>query len=189
MRLPSNHIGKNDHMRPISRVTPWVFAALVLTALVGVGLFVSSASRAPVMSGASEGTTTKAEDGDLRFRIVDVQRNVTQIGDPIYGATPRASYTVVTLAVRNTGSSTATFDGAYVVGRDRDGRRVTADREATAILNDDGVGRLTQIAAGERIVTKVAFDVQSRMTQIQVHDSVFSRGAGLRLGHRVQWVR
>lgn len=183
IRLSAAAHGKNAIMRPISRVTPWVFAVLVLAALAGVGLFVRSASQAPVLSKASPAASGRVQDGRFAFRVEHVQRNVPELGDQFYGASPAGTYTVVTLSVRNTGTSTATFDGAYAVGIDRHDHRVTADREATAIANDDGVGRLTQLAPGERITMRVAFDVEPghRIVEVQVHDSVFSRGAGLRL--------
>ena len=170
-------------MRQQSRVTPWIFAAIVLAMMTAIGVFVSNASTSPVMSPASQVVSTRAADGQLHFRVLDVQRKLPQLGDDHYGATPQGSYTVVTLAVRNTGDTIATFDGAYVVGLDAQGHRVTADRDATALVNDDAIGRLTRIAPGSRITTKVAFDVApgERLTEAQVHDSVFSRGAGLRL--------
>lgn len=174
-------------MRQQSRITPWVFAAVLIAALAAVAGFVSTASRAPVMSPAAVVATSQAEDGQLRFKAIDVDRKLPELGDQHYGASPQGSYTVVTLRVRNTADTIATFDGAYVVGLDAHGHRVTADRDATALVNDDAVGRLTRIPPGTTITTKVAFDVEPghRLVQAEVHDSVFSRGSTLQLPNRV----
>jgi hypothetical protein len=172
------------------RYTPWwAFAALVTACLTAAGLFVASASRAPVVNGVphARAATSQAAvaDGKLAFRVLDVQRGVDAVGDSFYGATPSGSFTVVTLRVRNISTAPVTFDSAYVVGRDAGGRRVASDREASAIANSDTAS--SRIPPGDRLTTRIVFDVDAgtRLGGLQVHDSVFSRGADLPLPRAV----
>lgn len=171
-----------------TRYTPWwAFAVAVLAALATLGLFVSAASHAPLVRTSPQihsGTRgLPAQDGNLEFTVMDVQRNVPALGDPFYGATPAGTYTVVRMRVLNTSTEPVTFDGTYVLGIDQHGGRVTSDREAQYFANADGNGMMTRIAPGGAITTAIAFDVGSdqRLVGVQAHDSVFSRGADLPL--------
>lgn len=165
--------------------TPWwVFAVVVVAGLIAIGGFVSSASTSPLMNGfvASEvrGKSTPVQDGKLEFSVLDVRRGVPEIGDPYFGTSPNTgTYTVVTLSVRNTSSEYVTFDGSYVVGVDAQGDTIPSDREAQYYANDDGAGMLSTLSPGQEIHTSVAFDTPeaSKVVAVQVHDSVFSRGA------------
>jgi hypothetical protein len=181
-------LGKNAVVTTSSepRYTPWwAFAALIAVCLSALGLFVAAASRAPVVQGAptSQAPTPQqpVTDGKLAFRVVGVERSVPAVGDPFYGATASGGYTVVTLRVRNTSTATVTFDSAYAVGQDAQGRRVVSDREASAIANSATAAM--RIPPGGRLTTRVVFDVdrRTRLRSLQVHDSVFSRGAVLPL--------
>lgn len=156
----------------------------VLAGLVALGMFVSSASTSPLIHRftASEvaGKRTPVADGDLEFSVLDVRRGVAEIGDSYFGTSPSSgAYTVVTLSVRNTSNEVVTFDGSYIVGVDSKGNTIPIDREALYYANDDGAGMLTAVSPGQEIHTSVAFDTPegSRVIGVQVHDSVFSRGA------------
>lgn len=148
------------------------------------GLFVSNASKAPITRGVTHsevvGKQQFVQDGKLEFAVENVQRSVSGIGDAYFGTSPSAgSYTVVTLSVRNTSTESVTFDSAYVMGLDDQGSRLASDREAQYYANEDGSGMLTTLAPGVQIRTSIAFDVPEtdRLVGVEVHDSVFSRGA------------
>lgn len=170
---------------PERSYTPWWALALAVTAaLVAIAGFVSTASRAPVVRGQAHsqvaGKGYAVQDGKLEFALVDVQRNVREIGDSYFGtAANTGSYTVVTLSVRNLSTESVTFDGTYVVGLAADGSQIPSDREAQYYANEDGAGLLSVVHPGQEIRASVAFQVPdgARLNAVQVHDSVFSRGA------------
>ena len=165
--------------------TPWwAFALIVLVGLLAFSGFVSSASESPMLrSYATEevaGKGTVVQDGKLAFAVLDVRRGVAEIGDTYFGTSPSTgAYSLVTLSVRNVSEEAVTFDGSYVVGIDRDGNSIPSDREAQYYANEDNSGMLSTLQPGQEMTTSVAFDVPagSRLTGVQVHDSVFSRGA------------
>lgn len=167
------------------KYTPWWgFALVVLAGLVAIGLFVSSASEAPLPKGVTHsevvGKKQSVQDGNLEFAVEDVRRDVSEIGDAYFGTSPSAgSYTIVTLSVHNTSDEAVTFDGAYVMGMDSAGSRVPSDREAQYYANEDGSGMLTTLAPGVEIRTSIAFELpeSDKLVGVEVHDSVFSRGA------------
>lgn len=167
------------------KYTPWWgFALAVLAGLAAIGLFVSSASKAPISRGVTHsevaGKRQAVQDGKLQFAVEDVRRNVSEIGDAYFGTSPSVgSYTVVTLSVLNTSDEPVTFDGTYVMGLSSDGSRVPSDREAQYYANEDGSGMLTTLAPGAQIRTSIAFELSEtgRLVGVEVHDSVFSRGA------------
>lgn len=170
------------------KYTPWWgFALVVLAGLAAIGLFVSSASKAPIGRGITHsevaGKKQFVQDGKLEFAVEDVRREVSEIGDAYFGTAPAAgTYTVVTLSVRNTSGEAVTFDGTYVMGLDSKGSRVPSDREAQYYANEDGSGMLTTLAPGVQIRTSIAFDLPAsdRLVGVEVHDSVFSQGATIK---------
>lgn len=181
-------IGDNGSVRTDTQertYTPWWgFALVVLAGLVAIGVFVSSASKAPLPKGVTHsevvGKQQAVQDGNLEFAVEDVRRQVSEIGDAYFGTSPSAgSYTVVTLSVHNTSDEAVTFDGTYVMGLDSSGSRVPSDREAQYYANEDGSGMLTTLAPGVQIRTSIAFQVpeSEKLVGVEVHDSVFSRGA------------
>lgn len=170
---------------PERAYTPWwAFAMVVLAGLAAIGLFISTASKAPITRGVTHsevvGKQQPAQDGKLEFTVEDVRRNVSEIGDAYFGTSPSAgTYTVVTVTVRNLSTEAVTFDSSYVVGLGSSGSRVPSDREAQYYANEDGSGMLTTLAPDAQIRTSVAFDVPQaeKLVGVEVHDSVFSRGA------------
>ena len=170
---------------PERSYTPWWGLALaVAVALMAISGFVSSASRAPVVRGQTHsqvvGKSEAVQDGKLEFALLGIRRNVSEIGDSYFGTTASTgSYTVVTLSVSNVSSESVTFDGTYVVGVDADGSQIPSDREAQYYANEGGEGMLSTLHPGQEMRASVAFQVPggARLMAVQVHDSVFSRGA------------
>lgn len=162
--------------------TPWwAFALAVLAGLGLIAAFVSSASSAPLLSDSAQtevrGRSVPVQDGKLEYSVLDVDTGVPAVGDPYFGASPSSgAFTVVTLSITNRSDQIVTFDPSYVVGVQLSGDRLPSDREASYYADD----RMPPpLHPGQEMTTKVAFDVPegSRITGVQVHDSVFSRGA------------
>ncbi len=170
---------------PERSYTPWWGLALaVAVALLAISGFVSTASRAPVVRGQTHsqivGKSEAVRDGKLEFALLGIRRNVSEIGDSYFGTTANTgSYTVVTLSVRNVSRESVTFDGAYVVGVAADGSQIPSDREAQYYANEGGEGMLSTLHPGQQMRASIAFQVpdDARLMAVQVHDSVFSRGA------------
>lgn len=170
---------------PERTYTPWwAFALVVLAGLLAIGGFVSSASESPLMRSYAQaevsGKGTTVRDGKLEFAVLDVHRDLAGIGDPYFGAEPSTgAFTTVTLHVHNLSDEAVTFDSSYVVGIDGSGTKLPSDREAGYFANEHAAGILTTLPAGAEMSIRVAYDVPDgeRLTGVQVHDSVFSRGA------------
>jgi hypothetical protein len=163
----------------------WLFALVVLAVLALFGGFVHSAAQSPISHWPARVTSVDhtVRDGNLRFKVVDVRPGVQQIGDPLFGIAAHGTFTLVTLEVTNVSDSPQTFDGSYVLGIDHDGGYTSSDREAQYYANESSEGLLTQLAAGQTMTTTVVFDLRDgqELGQLQVHDSVFSRGSGITL--------
>ncbi|MGV0853060.1 DUF4352 domain-containing protein [Mycolicibacterium phlei] len=179
--------------------TAWVVVAVVLLILFGIGKCggsdddTSSSSRTSTTStrpsAAAAATPTVAppgsavRDGKFEFRVLGMQR-AAQAGDPSNPymiAKPQGEFIILTLSVTNIGDRPQSYFGSNQTLIDTSGREYGADTEAGMWMNDEGA--MADINPGNGIQVRVAFDVPpgTQPAELEVHDSMFSGGAKVRL--------
>jgi hypothetical protein len=174
----------------------WVAVAVVLLILLGIGKCGSSdesSSSSPTSTSsrtaAAAATPTVAppgsavRDGKFEFRVLGMER-AAQAGDPSNPymiAKPQGEFIILTLSVRNIGDRPQSYFGSNQTLIDTAGREYGADTEADMWMNDDGI--MADINPGNAIQVRVAFDVPpgTQPAELEVHDSMFSGGAKVRL--------
>lgn len=174
----------------------WVAVAVVLLILLGIGKCGSSdesSNSSPTSTSsrtaAAAATPTVAppgsavRDGKFEFRVLGMER-AAQAGDPSNPymiAKPQGEFIILTLSVRNIGDRPQSYFGSNQTLIDTAGREYGADTEAGMWMNDDGI--MADINPGNAIQVRVAFDVPpgTQPAELEVHDSMFSGGAKVRL--------
>jgi len=174
----------------------WVAVAVVLLILLGIGKCGSSdesSSSSPTSTSsrtaAAAATPTVAppgsavRDGKFEFRVLGMER-AAQAGDPSNPymiAKPQGEFIILTLSVRNIGDRPQSYFGSNQTLIDTAGREYGADTEADMWMNDGGI--MADINPGNAIQVRVAFDVPpgTQPAELEVHDSMFSGGAKIRL--------
>jgi len=175
----------------------WVMVAVVLLVLFGVGKCGSgdessnsTSSRPSTSSRTAPASATPSvapagsavRDGKFEFRVLDMQR-AAQAGDPsnpFMIAKPQGEFIILTLSVRNIGDRPQSYFGSNQTLIDTAGREYGADSKADMWMND---GIMADINPGNAIQVRVAFDVPpgTQPAELEVHDSMFSGGAKIRL--------
>jgi hypothetical protein len=123
-------------------------------------------------------------DGKFEFRVLGMTR-AAQAGDlsnPYMIAKAQGEFIILTLSVQNIGDEPQSYFGDNQKLIDASGREYGADSEAGMWMNEQG-GIMSDINPGNSIQVKAAFDVPpgTQPAELEVHDSMFSGGAKVRL--------
>jgi hypothetical protein len=130
----------------------------------------------------SVGLNQPARDGDLEFRVHQVECGYDSVGDPFVNQHALGQFCVAELTVRNLGSAPAPFrDGlqrAYGPG----GEAYGADSTASMLANADQPGALDEIGPGTDRAGAVVYDIprDSRIVRLRLHATAGSRGVLVR---------
>jgi hypothetical protein len=126
---------------------------------------------------------SSVRDGKFEFRVLGIER-ANQAGDPggnpYAQVKPQGEFIVVTMSVTNIGGEPQSYFGSNQKLIDSSGREYSNNSSADLWMNS-GLGG--DINPGNSIQVKAAFDVApgTEPAQLEVHDSMFSGGAHVRL--------
>jgi Domain of unknown function (DUF4352) len=112
-------------------------------------------------------------DGTFAFVVTQVDTS------PTFGHTrAEGVYVIVSMAVRNVGTQTQTFEWAAQRLKDRTGREYSP-----SLMHPSLLGFVNSIDPSLQVSVKLAFDVPAgaKLTQIVLHDSLSSHGAPVNL--------
>jgi hypothetical protein len=122
-------------------------------------------------------------DGKFEFRALSVTR-AAQAGDlsnPYMIVNAQGEFIILTLSVQNIGDEPQSYFGSNQKLIDVSGREYGANSEADVWMNEDAI--ISDINPGNAIQVKAAFDVPpgTQPAELEVHDSMFTGGANVRL--------
>ena len=143
----------------------------------------TAAAEEPAAEPALPGVGDAVRDGKFEFTVTEVEPGVQEIGDEFLSQEAQGQFVLVHLTVENIGDESQYFDGNNVTGYDAKKREFAADTEA-AIYLDDSNSFLNEINPGNSVQGVVVFDVPAdvELSQLELHDSVFSGGVEVTLG-------
>ena len=119
-------------------------------------------------------------DGKFEFRVTKgPECGKKQIGSE----KAQDQFCTVTLNVKNVGNDARTFDDSNVYAFNAAGAKFESDGVAGLYANPDGESFLENINPGSQVNVVVVFDVAAsvKLTVLELHDSMFSRGAKVAL--------
>jgi hypothetical protein len=127
--------------------------------------------------GAAVAPGIPVRDGKLEFVVSDVSAPPNWRGDP----RPRGQWIIATVTVRNVDSEARQFLAGHQKLIDATGHIYAADTEAAVAMNRSPM--VIDIIPAHNVMVKVPFDVPAGTlpTAIELHDSVFSSGARVKV--------
>ncbi|GAA4560990.1 DUF4352 domain-containing protein [Planotetraspora kaengkrachanensis] len=122
------------------------------------------------------------KDGKFSFKVTKMEKGLSKVGQGFAASKAQGQYVMIHLTVTNIGDEAQMFTDSAQKLIDDKGREYDADSGA-AILLDDSNAFLTNINPGNTVKGFVLFDVpkNTKLTAIQLHDSVFSGGVTVNL--------
>lgn len=139
------------------------------------------AAPAPAPAAPAEtipGLNTPVRDGKFEFTVTNVDCGKAQIGSKYINKKAQGQFCLVSMNVTNIGTKSQMFTSSNQMAIDEQGRQLEADSSATMYL-EDSKSFLEEVNPGNTVHGVVAFDIAktSKITQLQLHDSMFSAGA------------
>jgi hypothetical protein len=137
------------------------------------------------------GTTAKASaipgigrpvrDGKFEFTVIGV-KTAKQVGNDFMNKKAQGQFLLVSMTVRNIGDKAQMFDSSSQKLFDAAGREYAADSAAAVYLGDAN-SFLNTINPGNSVKGIVVFDIPTgaKIARVELHDSLFSGGVGVRL--------
>lgn len=123
-------------------------------------------------------------DGKFEFRVIGTTRaaEAGDLSNPYMIAKAQGEFIIVTLSVQNIGEEPQSYFGSNQKLIDTSGREYGVDSEANMWMNEEGA-IMSDINPGNSIRVKAAFDVPpgTQPAELELHDSMFSGGASVRL--------
>lgn len=128
------------------------------------------------------GLNQPARDGNLEFRVRQVDCGIGRIGDPVVHQRATGQFCLVEVTVRNVGKRPTAFreslQKAYGPGR----QQFRADIGAGLLANADHQVFLDELNPGAEVTGTVVYDIppDSRIVRLQLHSAHGSRGVSVR---------
>ncbi|WP_307873802.1 MULTISPECIES: serine/threonine-protein kinase [unclassified Frankia] len=143
----------------------------------------STSTASPTRSAAPSVSPTAGgfRDGSLRFVVDDVECGVEQLGPGFLALRPGGQFCLVTMTVRNTGSTARQLESTSQYAYDSAGGLHSADYLARFYLIDDTIWQ--QVGPGSSVHGRLVFDIPTGRTlkNLQLHDSASSGGVSIPL--------
>lgn len=167
------------------------FLFVILLGAIGGGnknKTVTTTTKTTTATKANATPTTKvnqeANDGKFAFTITGVQCDTASVGSSQYSTkNAQGQYCVVSITVRNIGNEAQTLDSFNQYLYNSEGKKYSADSEASYDANPSGSTFLQQINPGVTVSGVVVFDMPKGVTPTvaELHDSAFSNGVKVNL--------
>ena len=126
---------------------------------------------------------TPVRDGKFEFTVTKVERGLKSVGQEFLSQKAQGEYTLVYVTVKNIGDQQQGLSDSEQKAMDAQGTQYSADSTAGASIKGNEV-LFTQINPGNQVKGVLVFDAPAgtQLTQIELHDSMFSGGvkAGLK---------
>lgn len=131
---------------------------------------------------APAGLNTPVRDGKFEFTVTNVDCGKAQIGGQYLNKKAQGQFCLATMNVTNIGTKSQMFSGSNQKAIDAQGRELEADGSAGMYL-EDSRSFLEDINPGNTVKGTIVFDIPktSTITQLQLHDSMFSGGAKVKV--------
>jgi hypothetical protein len=133
---------------------------------------------------APAGLNTVVSDGKFDFAVSGMDCSRTEIGESEYlMKEAQGVFCIVSVRVANIGDEAQYFDASSQKALDAQGREYSADSSAAMYLGDSN-SFLEQLNPGSVVDGQLVYDVPAgtQLTQLELHDSMFSGGVTVNLG-------
>lgn len=165
---------------------------IVLLLLGGIGAAASggsqnnssnnSSSESSNMSSSSAAKVAKigepARDGKFEFTVKSIECGKTRVGDQYVGKNAQGEFCLLNTTIKNIGNEEQSLfaDNQYVY--DADGKRYSADSEASIYHDTQGRTWFDEINPGNSVSGAIIFDVPkgTKIVRAELHDSALSGG-------------
>lgn len=185
---------KLKRKKPIfKRVWFWLLAIIALIIIITVSTSGGGSTSANSSGGSSSnagagsvqaaGLNTAVRDGKFEFTVTGMDCSQNTLGTAPVSTKAQGVFCVVNLHVSNVGDKAQTFDASSQTAYDAQGRKFSADSGAVIYLGDQGHSFLEQMNPGSAVDGQLVYDVPvgTQLTQIELHDSMFSGGVKVNL--------
>ncbi|MFI5932415.1 DUF4352 domain-containing protein [Actinoplanes sp. NPDC051494] len=137
---------------------------------------------APVKK-AAPGFGDAVRDGKFEFTVSTMDCSKSQVGGSYLNKKAQGKFCQINVKVKNIGKEAQYFDGSSQKAFDRDGTEFSNDGTAEIYANEDSATFLNEINPGNSAKGKLIFDVpdSTKLTSIELHDSMFSGGVTVEL--------
>jgi hypothetical protein len=173
----------NSDGKPQNHRWLWVVAAIIgIVIAVHLG---GGAKNKATTEASAPGIGQVAKDGDFAFVVKRIQCGAAAaaaVGGLFGDTVPAgAKECLITMTVTDDTGTAQTFYDSNQYGYDAAGRKYSADESASMSLAGDQDG--TQLNPGISIHAVVPFQIPTsvNLTQVELHDSMFSGGVSVRL--------
>ena len=177
-------VGRAPWPAPKSPVRPWIMLGLVAvvvlvfggcTAMVAMGSHAQKTADDKIDDAAAPGTPVM--DGNFLFVVSEVSTPANGLHAP----RPKGQWIIATITVRNIDEERRGFLACNQKLVDSAGHAYTADTAAAVAINNGSMQ--IDMDPGAHVTLNVPFDVPpgTRPAAIELHDSVFSGGARVRV--------
>ncbi len=141
----------------------------------------AAAPEAPAAVAAGIGTAVS--DGKFQFTVTGVDCSRNTLGSGPVSTTAQGVFCIVSLNVSNIGNEAQIFDASSQTAYDAQGRKFSANSGAAIYLGDNSNSFLEQLNPGSSVDGQLVYDVPvgTQLTEIELHDSMFSNGAKVAL--------
>lgn len=122
-------------------------------------------------------------DGKFEFTVAGVKCGAAKVGNQFANETAQGMFCLVDVTVKNIGQEAQTFSGASQKAFDATGTQFSNDTGAEIYANEGASTFLEEINPGNQVKGKLVFDVPkgTKLTALELHDSMFSGGVRLNL--------
>jgi hypothetical protein len=129
------------------------------------------------------GLNTPVRDGKFEFTVTGLDCGHQTVGSGFSTSTAQGEYCLLDVSVRNIGKESQSFTGSDQTALDGAGREYSDDTGAELDANTGTQTWSEDINPGNGVNGLLVFDVPAgtKLTTIELHDSMFSRGVKVRL--------
>lgn len=129
------------------------------------------------------GVGQAADDGKFRFTVQSLECGETKVGDDFLNKAAQGQFCMLSVTVENIGQESQYLfaDNQYLF--DAEGRKFSADGEATIYNDTDDRTIFEEINPGNTLSGVIVFDVPNgaEIVRAEMHDSAFSGGVSVSL--------
>lgn len=172
------------------RKWPWIVGGIFVVGALGcVGVFTlivgGTAHVANELDQNAKGQNAVAAkmnqattDGKFTFTVTGMKCGATQVGSDMLGEKAQGQFCLVTVKVKNTGTSAEMFNDSSQKAYDATGAEYSVDSAAGLYVNKEHQTFLQDINPGNTVAGQLVFDVPqgTKLTSVVLHESQFTAG-------------
>jgi uncharacterized protein DUF4352 len=145
---------------------------------------IPAAQDQPAKPAKVAGLNQPVRDGKFEFVVTKWDCSKSRVGQGALGQDAQGKFCLMTVKVRNVGKQAQLFDASSQKAFDAAGITYDADTGASPYVNKNVETFLNNINPGNSVTGVIPFDVpkKSTITSVELHDSAFSGGVGVKVG-------